>query len=526
MRETIARLVGSENVRGDALIEEYRRNVSGLQRAIPLVVTPASAAQVTSLVQLANEKALKLYPISSGRNWGLGSRLPVVDDCIILDLQKMNRIVELNERHGYVVIEPGVTQIQLYEYLQAQRSNHIFNVIGSGKDTSLIGNAMDRGIGYFSPRCENLSSLEVVLGNGETLRTGFSHFAHSQVSALYRHGIGPSLDGLFFQSNFGIVTKASLDLISNEDEHAAILIALREDANLAAYIDALAALRRRGILQTAFHIANRERTRISVTPLLYRSYLRQGLPAPQALQKAEETFAREFRHNWATMGGLLGTKEQIRYSYRATRSLLKNLADVRLITDRRIAWAERILNVLSPFAAFRRKRLVLAALETVYGYCKGMPSDSALDSVTWAVDKTLLESGNPDRSDAGLLYALPLLPFDGHSLLECLKIVDEICGRHAFTPYMTFNMINDKCLESVINIAYLRNDPAGNARAHQCIESLNRAFLAGGLTPYRMGIYGMQDLFDPADRYWRIVRDLKQVFDPNHVIAPRRYNLV
>ncbi|HEX4946767.1 MAG TPA: hypothetical protein VFZ34_08895, partial [Blastocatellia bacterium] len=32
------------------------------------------------------------------------------------------------------------------------------------------------------------------------------------------------------------------------------------------------------------------------------------------------------------------------------------------------------------------------------------------------------------------------------------------------------------------------------------------------------------DLFDPADRYWHIVRDLKHVFAPNHVIAPRKYN--
>lgn len=523
MRETIAQIVGSENVKSHAEIDEYRQNVSGLRREIPLVVTPTSTAQVAGLVQMANETGLKLYPISSGRNWGLGSRLPVVDGCIIVDLRKMNRIVELNERHGYVVIEPGVTQLQLYRYLQEHNSQHIFNVIGSGQDTSLIGNALDRGIGYFSSRCENLTSLEVVLGNGETLHTGFSHFANSRVSSLYKHGIGPSLDGLFFQSNFGIVTKASLELISNRDAHAAIIISLREDANLSGYIDALAELRKRGILQTAFHIANRERSRISITPLLYRAYRAQGFSSDIALKKAEAAFSSEFKYNWTTIGGLLGTEKQIHFSYRATKNLLRNLADVRLITDRRITWAKRILGAFPSFASFQRKKLVLDALETVYGYCKGIPSDAALDSVTWAVDKTLLESGNPDVSVAGLLYTLPILPFDGQSLLECLRIVQEICRVYEFTPYMTFNMINDKCLESVINIAYRRNQAVENAKAHQCINQLNRTFIGQGFTPYRMGIYGMQDLFAPGDPFGQVVQNLKRVFDPGNVIAPGKY---
>ena len=65
---------------------------------------------------------------------------------------------------------------------------------------------------------------------------------------------GPSLDGLFAQSNYGIVTAAGFELLPRPHPHTAVLAKIAGDDGLPALIDTLAALRRRGLLQTVAHI--------------------------------------------------------------------------------------------------------------------------------------------------------------------------------------------------------------------------------------------------------------------------------
>ena len=60
-----------------------------------------------------------VYPISSGKNWGYGSRARCATR-VLLDLGRMNRILDFNEELAYVTIEPGVTQRQLYDFLSAR----------------------------------------------------------------------------------------------------------------------------------------------------------------------------------------------------------------------------------------------------------------------------------------------------------------------------------------------------------------------------------------------------------------------
>ena len=50
--------------------------------------------------------------------------------------------------------------------------------------------ALERGVAYFSSRAEALSGLEVVLGTGEILNTGYGHFEGSGVTHLYKYGLG------------------------------------------------------------------------------------------------------------------------------------------------------------------------------------------------------------------------------------------------------------------------------------------------------------------------------------------------
>jgi CRP-like cAMP-binding protein len=105
-----------------AIAQRYLRNVTALARRVPLVLRPSDEKEVASIVAIANAGRISLYPLSTGKNWGLGSKLPVIDGCVLVDLSRMNRIVEVSEPFAYAILEPGVTQAQLAEHLAAPRS--------------------------------------------------------------------------------------------------------------------------------------------------------------------------------------------------------------------------------------------------------------------------------------------------------------------------------------------------------------------------------------------------------------------
>ena len=119
-------------------------NVTGHQNAHSAVHKPKSMAEVRALVASARERKIALYPTSTGLNWGYGSRSPATDGCEWVDLSGMNRILNadhISRSNPIAVIEPGVTQGQLYDFLQKKCPDLTFNVTGSARHTSIIGNA-------------------------------------------------------------------------------------------------------------------------------------------------------------------------------------------------------------------------------------------------------------------------------------------------------------------------------------------------------------------------------------------------
>ncbi len=80
---------------------------------VPCVLRARTVDQVVRIVQIARRFKTPLHPISRGRNWGMGSRLPPRDGTAILDLSGLDRIREINVGGRYAVVEPGVTQGQL-----------------------------------------------------------------------------------------------------------------------------------------------------------------------------------------------------------------------------------------------------------------------------------------------------------------------------------------------------------------------------------------------------------------------------
>ena len=521
--------VGEVNVRDDqATLAAYANNVSGMTRTIPAVLLPASCDEVQAIVRIANHYRMPLHPISRGRNWGLGSRLPIRDGVVVVDLSRMNRIREVNVTSQYAVVEPGVTQGQLFDHLCTNNLPLLLNVTGAARDTSLIGNALERGIGYFSTRANSLSGMEIVLGNGELLRTGFSHIAGVRTAYGYRHGIGPELDSLFAQSNFGIVTSAGFELMPRPAAEMAVIAKIHHTEQLAAFIDALADLRRRDVIRTVLHIGNRERTQIALGPLVYDQLrrLRPSTAPTELRQRAEALISAAGFGAWSAVCGILGAPAELRLARREIRRALRGLAKVMFITDGLLRLADRLSR---PFAALpwvRDQRVMLHAVQPLANLARGIPTDAAMQSVWWPLGELPDRiKDDPDQSHCGMIFCVPFLPPDGRIAKDAMDLTYRVYAKHGFTPFVTLNLVDSRALECVINSAFDRRQPEQVAAAHACNDELTMEFIRRGFPPYRVGPQNMNLVVDPNDQFWKTVRDLKHVLDPNGIIAPGRYNL-
>ncbi|MFD9704615.1 FAD-binding oxidoreductase [Lentzea sp. NPDC059081] len=179
-------------------------------RAIAGVLHPTTADEVAGIVRSGPRP---LHPVCTGRNWGLGSGLPVGDGATVLDLAGLDRVRSIDLDRGYAVVEPGVTQGALTDLVRG--TDRIFNLTGSSLHTSVIGNALERGVGVHRARTEDLVGLEVVLADGHREQVGW----WPGTSAVPRqHGLGPTLTHLFTQSSFAVVTAAVVRLLPRPEE--------------------------------------------------------------------------------------------------------------------------------------------------------------------------------------------------------------------------------------------------------------------------------------------------------------------
>jgi hypothetical protein len=185
-------------------------------------IAPDGVEQVQKVVRIANRYKIPIYPVSTGKNLGYGGSAPVLSGSVVLDLKRMNRILEVNERNAYALVEPGVSYFDLYRYIQEKGLKLWVDVPDPGWG-SPIGNSLDRGGGYLMPQYRNHfdshCGMEVVLADGEVMRTGMGALPGAQTWQEYKSGFGPWIDGMFSQSNFGVVTKMGFWLMPEPDSY-------------------------------------------------------------------------------------------------------------------------------------------------------------------------------------------------------------------------------------------------------------------------------------------------------------------
>ena len=161
-------------------------------------VAPDSVESVQKIVKIANQYKIPLWTISTGKNLGYGRAAPLLSGTMVLDLKRMDRVLEVNEKNAYALVEPGVSYFDLYRYIQDRKLKVWIDPADPGWG-SPMGNAIDRGGGrtpmrdHFDAEC----GMEVVLPNGEVMRTGMGALPGSKPWQQYKYGFGPYVDGMF-----------------------------------------------------------------------------------------------------------------------------------------------------------------------------------------------------------------------------------------------------------------------------------------------------------------------------------------
>src|SRR5271169_4569918 len=116
-------------------------------RSVPWRLRPPGVAEVREVIRLAARHRAPLWPISRGCNWGYGSHLPARDGSVVLDLSRLDAIGDLDRASLSVRVEPGVSQTSLAEFLRLHAPDLALNVTGASGEASVLGNALERGIG-------------------------------------------------------------------------------------------------------------------------------------------------------------------------------------------------------------------------------------------------------------------------------------------------------------------------------------------------------------------------------------------
>jgi 4-cresol dehydrogenase (hydroxylating) len=523
-------LLGCEHVLSDAqTLAAYARSTSSCSTAPVAVLRPRSTDEVIGIVRIAGEFHIPLYPVSRGKNWGYGDACAVTDGQAIVDLGRMNRILEVDETLAYAVVEPGVTQRQLSEYLRERRIPLWMDCTGAGPDTSLIGNILERGFGHspYGNRFQTVAGLQIVLANGQVLHTGFGHYPQAQTTHLFPYGIGPYLDGLFTQSNLGIVTRLGIWLMPAVEAINHFLCFVEKHEDIKPVIEALRPLRMNGTLRSIVHIGNDLRL-ISGGQTYPRDRAGGKVPLPEELRRTLR--ARAGVGAWTVSGALYGTARQVAVARSALRRALKGQGrKLVFITERKLALGESLAGLLGDSRWGRSLKEKLRVARALFDMNRGVPNGRFLAGAYWrrrgGLPPNFPSGADPLADNCGMLWLSPVIPMRGEDALRLHELIEPIFRQHGFDLFITFSMITERALGSVITVAYDKEDAAETERAQACYHALFDAVMGAGYIPYRVGIQSMADLAQGSQVFWDTVSAIKSALDPQRIIAPGRYEL-
>ncbi len=448
-------------------------------------ITPQSVEDIQKCLVVCNKYKVPVWPISTGRNLGYGSAAPATHGQVVMDLRLMNRIIDVDADLCTALVEPGVTYQQLYDYIQERNLPVWLSVPAPGAIVGPVGNTLDRGNGY-TPYGEHFMmqcGMEVVLANGEILRTGMGALPNSNTWQIFKWGYGPVLDGLFSQSNYGIVTKLGFWLMPAPPAFRPFIIRYEDDDDIELIVETLRPLKTGGVIPNATAVAS---AMMEAAGSVRRADYFQGHGAmpPEIIEKIKKE---NDLHAWTVYGALYGSQELVDLSWKTVKDAVKASGKGTVLS----------FDELDENFKFKYRADLMC----------GKPNLGEFRLLNWI-------------GGGGLMQFSPVCQARGSESVKQIQMGRRIMARHGLDFHNEF-IVGRSDMHHIIGVEYDRTDADMTARAKACFGELLDEFSAAGYGTYRVNTAFMDrtaELWGPVKR--DVNRKLKRALDPNGIIAP------
>jgi len=498
--------IGPEHVFTGEAIEPYLVNCLSISRAVTAVLRPAGEDQVSEIVRIAAESKSRLYAISTGHNWGYGTAMPVEDNCALVDLSRLNRILEFDAELGLITVEPGVTQGQLEAFLVAGGHDFFVPTTGAGPSVSILGNALERGFGI-TPEEDHFGavrSLRAVLADGSLYRSSLASFDLPMAESAWKWGIGPYFDGLFTQGNFGIVTGMTIALRRRPQHIEVYVFTLRDDARFAEM-----AARCREMLVDLHGQAG---------GIKFINFYQYQL----TLDTAELGMGLSNRFAWIGFGVLHCRRSMIRPLRReVARSLNPYASQLIFLNDWRVKKFAALARWTPPPLREKLMRQARQA-EDILHIVRGEPRGLELRLVYKYVPIPPGGPKDPVKDGVGIFWYAPIIPLKQDTIGRMVAQIRGTLREFGMTEAISMTTVSERCAMGVIPILYRR--PGEKDKAMDCFRALWRRGRELGCFPYRFNVAAMPELTGQTDPVLRrFAAQLKHAVDPDNILSPGRY---
>lgn len=516
--------LGEDAVRNsDADLAQHNAATYSTPARLVAVLSPESTEQVSEIMRIASRHGVAVYPWSRGRNWGYGSRTPIVDGSVGIDLGRMRRILDIDDEMGTATVEAGVSFWDLVQALHERGSRWFVSVPGTSADASVVGNLLERGWGFgpYSDRFAHSTGMEVVLADGTVVQTGLRRWSDARAGTLHRWGSGPAMDGLFTQSNFGIVTSLTVFLAPVPNFHSTFLYRVDGEDRLPSLIDALRWLRMQGIVRTNVTIGN-----------VYRQIMiRERVPRQSVHEPAELSDDRlvelKHKHGLGDFNGIGAlycvSAEQLEAEERIVHHALEPHVDAMVFLDPRTQRG-RLTQRDSVLA--KTGYDIDALMDHYYEHTRmlGDVTGRGLHGAFWRKPEGDYDFADLDGHGVGFIWVDPVVPFRGSDVRDAVRLASRIQREYGFEPNFAFNAVTERSMMMTCALVYDATAGDLDARAHACSRALGDAMVAAGFPLGRLTTRTMDYAGTGDSGAIELHRRIANALNPAGILAPGRYD--
>ena len=249
--QLLSNIVGNENVFTDLETRNHYGHDETEDYVFPpsLVIKPSNALEISEILKVANEYKIPTTPI--GARTGLSGGALSIYEGIGLSLERLNKIIDIDEQNLQVTVEPAVITQVLREAVAEK--GLFYPVDPSSMGSCWIGGNIAENSGgaravKYGVTKDYVLNLEVVLPNGKIIWTGANTLKNSTGYNLTQLMVGS-------EGTLGIITKAVLKLLP-QNKHTVLMLVPFYKAHEAC--EAVSAIFRAGIIPSALEFMERD----------------------------------------------------------------------------------------------------------------------------------------------------------------------------------------------------------------------------------------------------------------------------